>query len=241
MRYVSKSRELWESPFLDRVRGGDAYKKRRRTKRELVNEYYGKEEKMSLERGRGKKVRVICDDETSCCHGVVGELDEEMGFVYYDKPCLAGHIAGFLEYPPEKHYEIIKEVKVSPEIGTEVREGADDVKLNIPYEIVDVETDVETDVQRLSGVRVELLSVKGDVGNIMLWKRPVTGPKSKLGAFITLLGSNTDKWLHKWIIVRSIGARNNVLELTSAPEGTATKAKTGKGVAQAVKKTTAKS
>ncbi|GAI07226.1 unnamed protein product [marine sediment metagenome] len=33
----------------------------------------------------------------------------------------------------------------------------------------------------------------------MLWSRPVTTPKSKLGAFITLLSSNTDKWLNKRI------------------------------------------
>ncbi len=43
---------------------------------------------------------------------------------------------------------------MSPEIGTEVREGADDVKLNIPYEVVNVE-DVSTDVAQYKGVRVE--------------------------------------------------------------------------------------
>lgn len=123
---------------------------------------------------------------------------------------------------------------MSPELGTEVREGADNVQLNIPYEIINVE-EVETDVRHYQGVRVELLSPKGHVGSIALWKRPVTGKGSKLGVFITLLGSNTDKWLHKWIIFRGWEQNNRVIELTAAPEGKATKATTVKGVAKAIK------
>ncbi|MBA7716813.1 hypothetical protein ES703_125891 [subsurface metagenome] len=129
---------------------------------------------------------------------------------------------------------------MSPELGIEVKEGADDVELNVPYEIVDVQQDVVTDVQRFAGCRVELLSAKAQVGSIMLWKRPTVGPLSKLGAFISLLGSNTDHWLHKWIIVRAIGSRNNIFELVSAPAEKGKKGTTAKGVAQAVKKTTAK-
>ena len=55
-------------------------------------------------------VRVICDDPKSCCHGVVGELIYGE-FVYYDTPCRNGHTCGYLEWPPEKHYEVMKEAR----------------------------------------------------------------------------------------------------------------------------------
>lgn len=87
---------------------------------------------------------------------------------------------------------------MSPKIPSEVREGADNVELNIPYEIINVE-DVTTEVSAFSGIRVELLTKTGKVGSIMLWQRPVTGTASKLGVFMIALGDNTDKWLHKWI------------------------------------------
>jgi len=106
--------------------------------------------------------------------------------------------------------------KVSPEIGTEVREGADDVKLNIPYEIVNVE-DIKTEVRTFTGIRVELLSVAAKVGSVVLWKRPITGKGSKLGVFITLLGSNTDKWLHKWIVFKGWEQNSRLVELVAPP------------------------
>ncbi|GAH91280.1 unnamed protein product, partial [marine sediment metagenome] len=56
-----------------------------------------------------------------------------------------------------------------PEIGTEVREGADDVKLNVPYEIVNVET-LTTDVAQYAGIRVEFLTIKAQTGTVMLWR-----------------------------------------------------------------------
>lgn len=85
-----------------------------------------------------------------------------------------------------------------PKLGTEVREGADDVAIGVSYEIVNVE-EVTTEISFYKGIRVELMSKKADEGSVMLWQRPVTTAKSKLGAFITLLGDDTDKWLHKWI------------------------------------------
>ena len=125
---------------------------------------------------------------------------------------------------------------MSPEIGTEVREGADDVKLNIAYEIINVE-DVITDTQQYAGIRVELLDTKGHTGTVMLWKRPVTGTGSKLGVFIIKLGSNTDKWLHKWLIFREWEVKKRLIELIAAPVEKATKATSVKGVAKAIKKT----
>ena len=102
-----------------------------------------------------------------------------------------------------------------PEIGTKVRESGDDVKVGETYEIVNVE-EVTTDVSAYKGLRVQLLTKKAEEGTIMLWRRPVTTPRSKLGAFISLLGDNTDKWLHKWIKFADwrIGARS--IELVKA-------------------------
>jgi len=111
-----------------------------------------------------------------------------------------------------------------PETGIKVREGADDVKLNVPYMINDVE-EVKTEISAYDGFRVELLDIKGNVGSVMLWKRPVTTPKSKLGAFISLLGTNTDKWMRKWIIFRGWSQGNRNIELTSAPSAEAGKSK----------------
>ena len=105
---------------------------------------------------------------------------------------------------------------MSPVVDTEVREGADDVTVGIPYEIVNVEN-IDTDVQHLSGIRVSLQDQKGGEGNVMLWKRKVTGTCSKLGAYITSLGNNTDKWLHKWVIHEPWQVRNNVLTVVAAP------------------------
>ena len=122
-----------------------------------------------------------------------------------------------------------------PEIGTEVREGADDVKLNVPYEIVNVEI-LTTDVAQFPGIRVNMLTTAAKDGNVMLWRRAVTGKGSKLGVFIDKLTSNTDRWLHKWIIFRGWDRGNRVIELTSAPAAKVTKATTAKGVAKAAKK-----
>ena len=90
---------------------------------------------------------------------------------------------------------------MSPVIDTDVREGADDVTEGIAYEIINIE-DITTDVQSLQGIRVSLRDQKGREGNVMLWKRRITGTGSKLGVFIILLGDNTDKWLHKWVIFK---------------------------------------
>jgi len=113
---------------------------------------------------------------------------------------------------------------MSPVVDTEVREGADDVNEGIPYEIVNVES-IDTDVQHLSGIRVSLQDQKGGEGNVMLWRRKVTGTSSKLGAYITALGNNTDKWLHKWVIHEPWQVRNNVLTVVAAPVPKAPKAK----------------
>jgi len=105
---------------------------------------------------------------------------------------------------------------MSPELGTKLQEGADDIKLNVPYMINDVE-EVVTEVSSYDGHRVELLSAKGDIGSVMLWSRAITSPKSKLGSFVELLGSNTDKWLKKWIIFHGWQQNARLIALCEPP------------------------
>lgn len=113
---------------------------------------------------------------------------------------------------------------MSPKLDTEVREGADDVTEGIAYEITDIE-EIETEVQNLQGIRVSLLTQKAQEGNVMLWKRRVTGTGSKLGVFITELGHNTDGWLHKWVIFETWQLRNRKLVVVPAPKGKPIRAK----------------
>lgn len=127
-----------------------------------------------------------------------------------------------------------------PETGVKLQEGADDVKLNVAYEVNNVE-DVTTEVGAYSGIRVTLLDMEGNMGTVMLWKRPVTSPKSKLGAFVSLFGSNTDRWLRKWIIFRGWSLNNRVIEPTEAPVVKSTKATTGKGIMKAAEQSQSES
>jgi len=114
--------------------------------------------------------------------------------------------------------------KMSPKLNTQVREGADDIVEGIAYQITSVE-EITTDVQSLTGVRVTVTSQKGEEGNTVLWKRPVTGTTSKLGVFITMLGDDTDKWLNKWIKFVTWQPRNRVLEIIPAPTPKASKSR----------------
>ena len=124
---------------------------------------------------------------------------------------------------------------MSPETGVKLQEGADDIKLNVPYMINDVE-DVTTEVSSYSGYRVELLDIKGNLGSVMLWKRPVTSPKSKLGSFVSLLGSNTDRWLRKWIVFKAWEKNSRDIEKVEAPVEKTAKAAPAKAAPAAAKK-----
>lgn len=128
---------------------------------------------------------------------------------------------------------------MSPELGTKLQEGADDIKLNVPYMINDVD-EVTTEVGAYVGFRVELLDIKGNTGSVMLWKRPVTSPKSKLGSFVSLLGSNTDKWLRQWIIFHGWQQNMRLIELTSAPVSGVAKAAIEEGATPVKKETKTK-
>lgn len=110
-----------------------------------------------------------------------------------------------------------KESKMSPELGTELGEG-DTIELNVPYEIVNVEDNVTTEVRMLQGVRVEFVSVTGEVARIMCWKRATVGKGSKLGSMMVLLGTNTDDWLYRWVIFRDWVQGKRIVELANPPK-----------------------
>jgi len=106
---------------------------------------------------------------------------------------------------------------LSPETGINVVESGDLLELNIPYEIVFVE-DLVTQVSMYRGFRVHMLSEEGRDGGVMLWKQEIVGVRSKTGVFITLLGTNTDDWLHKWIIFRAWERNSRRVELINPPK-----------------------
>jgi len=57
---------------------------------------------------------------------------------------------------------------------------------------------VKTAVSGYNGVRCRVKDdADGQEYGEMLWIRPEMGTKSKLGAFMAVLGSETDNWLHK--------------------------------------------
>jgi hypothetical protein len=51
----------------------------------------------------------------------------------------------------------------------------------------------------------------------MLWTRPEVGVTSKLGAFISELGDDTDVWIGKWIKVTKWAVKDREIETTTAP------------------------
>ncbi|GAI52674.1 unnamed protein product [marine sediment metagenome] len=99
-----------------------------------------------------------------------------------------------------------------PKIGTKVLEGADDVRIGVVYTILMVE-EVETDVAKYHGLRVGLIDKDKDEGSVMLWQRPITSPRSKLGSFLTLLENDTDKWTGKKIIFKDWRPGARLVEL----------------------------
>lgn len=125
---------------------------------------------------------------------------------------------------------------MSPETGIELVEGGDLVELNVPYEIVFVE-DITTQVGMYQGFRVSLLSADAKDGSVMLWKQQRVSTRSKTGAFLALLGTDTDNWLHNWVIFRAWERNNRRVELTSPPVAKSTKATTAKGAQKAIKET----
>jgi len=59
--------------------------------------------------------------------------------------------------------------------------------------------EVKTLIRGYNGIRVTIKDDNGVEYSEMLWKRPEVGTRSKLGAFMTELGDDTDEWIGKRI------------------------------------------
>jgi len=90
--------------------------------------------------------------------------------------------------------------------------GDEAIKLNQKYVILVAETFI-SDVAGYEGVRVTL---DGGIDNLLaipLWQRQTVGRKSKLGAFLAVLGNDTDSWIGKTIKFVSWQPKARVIEL----------------------------
>ena len=70
-------------------------------------------------------------------------------------------------------------------------------------------------VRGFRGLRVSLKDNDGNTAVEALWLRSPVGPKSKLGAFIGVLGKETKSWIKKRITFIAWKEGNRVIELAS--------------------------
>ena len=80
------------------------------------------------------------------------------------------------------------------------------------YKITDAE-EFASAVRGFRGLRVTLKDSEDNEYVEALWLRSPVGPKSKLGAFISILGKETKKWIGKNITFISWKEGNRVIEL----------------------------
>lgn len=86
-------------------------------------------------------------------------------------------------------------------IDSEVADELPEIIAGKTYRISSAEA-TTTDVHDYKAVVVILESVpEGDAYNTMLWIQKTVSQRSKLGAFLSALGDNTDKWKDKVIEV----------------------------------------
>lgn len=71
----------------------------------------------------------------------------------------------------------------------------------------------QTLVRGLRGVRVEFEDGKGNRYATMLWIRERVGDKSKLGAFIKVLGKRPSTWVGKKVRIKKWSPREREVEL----------------------------
>lgn len=99
------------------------------------------------------------------------------------------------------------------ELNTTVAgQGPQDLTEGKEYEIASVEQ-VKTQLRGLDGLRVTCVDQDGEQATTMLWLRDTVSANSKLGAFITALGNNTDDWEGKIIYTRFWRDRNREIEV----------------------------
>jgi hypothetical protein len=101
-----------------------------------------------------------------------------------------------------------------PEIPVEIAEQLPEPKENETYTIQEVET-FTSQVRAYKGLRVKMVTAQNEVAVSALWLRQVAGKKSKLGAFVTALGNNTDNWVNRRIRIVAWRDKNREIQLVT--------------------------
>lgn len=90
--------------------------------------------------------------------------------------------------------------------------GDEAIMVDEKYKIKEVEG-FTSDVQSFRGYRVILQGPRGTLFGLALWARDVASKTSKLGSFISVLGTETDDWIGKNIVFKVWQERNRQIEL----------------------------
>jgi hypothetical protein len=101
-----------------------------------------------------------------------------------------------------------------PEIPTKIAEQLPEPKENETYTITEVET-FTSQVRAYKGLRVTMVTANNETAVSALWLREVAGKKSKLGSFLTALGTNTDNWVNKRIRFVAWRDKNREIQLVT--------------------------
>ena len=87
-----------------------------------------------------------------------------------------------------------------PKINVEIAEQLPEPIEGKTYTITETEL-FTSQVRGYKGLRVSMTAEDGTQVVAALWTRDIAGEKSKLGAFITALGNDTDNWIGKKVRV----------------------------------------
>ena len=106
-----------------------------------------------------------------------------------------------------------------PKLDVQTTDEIPEAEEGKSYKIIEVE-EFASQVRGFRGLRVGLEDSEGNTAVEALWLRSPVGPKSKLGAFVTILGKNTSEWEGKQIriITWKEGNRSIQLEAPSTNE-----------------------
>jgi len=99
-----------------------------------------------------------------------------------------------------------------PKLKTEVVETPPEPQEGMTYNITEASF-IKTQRRGWEGIRVSLKGTDGTIRGTMLWLRDVAGPKSKVGAFVNLLGDDTDQWIGKNITIVKWQEGNRQIQL----------------------------
>ena len=99
-----------------------------------------------------------------------------------------------------------------PKIKTEVVETPPEPSEGMTYNITEASV-IKTQRKNYDGVRVSLKGNDGSIRGTMLWLRDTAGVKSKVGAFVGLLGDDTDSWIGKNILIVKWQEGNRQIQL----------------------------